>query len=113
MNNENTKTTTPILFVDGMYSNEVSEKAPEWLLGSISVQPEKLAMWLQANLALKNEKGYINLTVKRSKAGKRFISVDTYKKPTASAPQPNTESEYTLADVYPEQPPVLDFDTIN
>ena len=109
MNNENTNQ-NPILFVDGMYSNEVSEKAPEWLLGSLSVQPEKLAMWLQANLALKNEKGYINLTVKRSKAGKRFISVDTYKKP-ATEPVKNPEPEYTLADVYPEQEP-LDFDTI-
>lgn len=110
MNNENTQNKT--IFVEGMYSNEVSEKAPEWLLGSLSVQPEKLAMWLQANLALKNEKGYINLVVKRSKTtGKRFISVDTYKKP-APEPQPNTESQYTLADIYPEQAP-LDFDTVN
>lgn len=113
MNNENTNQNQTI-FVEGMYSNEVSEKAPEWLLGSLSIQPEKLAMWLQANLALKNEKGYINLIVKRSKTtGKRFISVDTYKKPSpAPAPQPNTEAEYTLADLYPEQEP-LNFENIN
>lgn len=110
MNNETTQ--NPILFVDGMYSNEVSPTAPEFILGSISVQPEKLAMWLQSNLALKNEKGYINLTVKRSKAGKRFISVDTYKKAT-TAPETakGTEPEYTIADIYPEGEP-LNFDNL-
>ena len=87
---EQTQNKQEIILVDGLYSNEVSDKAPEYILGSLSVQPEKLALWLQANLHLKNEKGYINLIVKRSKTtGKRYISVDTFKKKQeAPAPMP-------------------------
>jgi hypothetical protein len=104
------QTNNQILFVDGMYSNEVSPNAPDFILGSLSIQPEKLALWLQANLALKNEKGYINLTVKRSKAGKRFISVDTYKKKQ----EPQNNEAMTLDDIQIQPAFDLpDWDSIN
>lgn len=98
MNDNNT------IFVEGMYSNEVSDKAPDFILGSLSIQPMKLATWLQANAKLANEKGYINLVIKRSKAGKRFISVDTYKK---AQPQQAEDPQFTLEDIQ-EQPQGFD-----
>lgn len=99
-----------IIYVDGLYSNEVSEKAPEWILGSLSIHPMKLAAWLQANQGLQNEKGYIKLIVKRSKDGKRYISVDTWKKSTPE-PQHGSELQYTLDDIDPQ--PAFDLPEFN
>lgn len=91
-----------IIYVDGLYSNEVSDKAPEFILGSLSIEPMKLATWLQANQKLQNEKGYIKLVVKRSKStGKRYVSVDTWKKSEEQPPTP-TEPQYTLEDIDPQ-----------
>jgi hypothetical protein len=101
MNNE-------IIYVDGLYSNEVSEKAPEWILGSLSIQPMKLATWLQANQKLQNEKGYIRLIVKKSKDGKRYISVDTWKK---ESPAPVSDVQYSLQDIDPQ--PAFDLPEFN
>lgn len=69
-----------IIFVEGLYSNEVSPKAPDFILASQSIHVEKLSKWLQEHKDLANEKGYINITTKLSKEGKRYIHVDTYKK---------------------------------
>lgn len=95
-----------IIFVEGLYSNEVSDKAPDFILGSLSIQPMKLVNWIQANLKYQDSKGYIKLTVKRSKAGKRFIAVDTYQK-GAPAPQKGTESQYQV-----EGPEQFDLDML-
>lgn len=98
MNNE-------IIYVDGLYSNEVSDKAPEFILGSLSIEPMKLATWLQANQKLQNEKGYIKLVVKRSKStGKRYVSVDTWKKSEDPRPTPPPQEQYTLEDIESAQP---------
>ena len=67
---------TEIKFVNGLYSNVVSDKAPDWVLANQSIHIEKLITWLQENKALANDKGYINITTKLSKNGKRYISVD-------------------------------------
>lgn len=68
------------IFIDGLYSNEVSPKAPDFILANQSIHVEKLSQWLQEHKDLANEKGYINITTKLSRNGKRYIAVDTYKK---------------------------------
>lgn len=67
---------TEIKFVNGLYSNVVSDKAPDWVLANQSIHIEKLITWLTENKALANDKGYINITTKLSKGGKRYIAVD-------------------------------------
>ena len=89
-----------INFVDGLYSNEVNPKAPEFILANQSIHAEKLSAWLQANKGLANEKGYINITTKLSKGGKRYIAVDTYKKDDTSV-----MPEYPTASINPEDVP--------
>lgn len=89
-----------ITFVEGLYSNEVSAQAPEWILANQSIHVEKLANWLQANKALANEKGYINITTKLSKGGSRYIAVDTYKKE-----EKTVMPEYPTEEINPEDVP--------
>lgn len=79
---DNMENTQPI-FINGFYSNDVPENAPEWILGKGSLHVGKLMEWLINNQFRVNESGYINYIIKRNKKdGKRFVSVDTWKKPT-------------------------------
>lgn len=72
------------IFVSGLYSKDVSDSAPDFILGKLSVQPSQLIAWLTNNRKLEDEKGYINLTVLKNREGKRYIEVDTWK-PTQQA----------------------------
>jgi hypothetical protein len=70
------------IFINGIYSNEVPANAPDWILGRGAIHPGKLMQWLVENQDKAGETGYINYVIKRNKKdGKRFISVDTWKKP--------------------------------
>ena len=92
------------IFVDGLYSNEVSPKAPDFILANQSIHVQKLTDWLQANKGLANEKGYINITTKLSKGGKRYIEIDTYKKEDTKSEVP-VVPEYPQEDINPEDVP--------
>lgn len=66
-------------FPAGIYFNEKYPTAPEYVLGSISIQKEKLMEWLVT--AEVNEKGYLKLGILRSKSDpkKIYMNVDNYK----------------------------------
>jgi len=66
-----------IVFTKGMYFNEPSEKAPDFIKGSISIEPKQFTNWLRENYN-KNEK-YIKIDLKISKAGKAYSCLNTYK----------------------------------
>lgn len=73
---------TEKIFVNGLISKDVSDTAPEFILGKLSVKVSELAKWLEENKGIA-ENDWINLTVKRSgTSGKRYIEVDTYKPKT-------------------------------
>ncbi len=91
-----------LIFVDGLYSNPVSDKAPSWILGSLSIKPDVLVEWLQNNENLKNERGYINLKIQMSKAGKRMVVVDTWKKETQDVRNDTSEPDMPSFDFLPE-----------
>lgn len=63
-------------FVAGMYFNQPHEKAPDFVLGSISIRPIDFIAWL--SLQKQNEKGYIKISIKKSKAGKIYSELDEY-----------------------------------
>jgi len=71
MNNEET------IFADGMYFNEPSDKAPDFIKGSISVEPKRFTEWMREHYN-KDEK-YIRIDLKISKAGKPYTSLSTFK----------------------------------
>lgn len=67
------------IFTEGIYLNKVHEKAPAFIVANVSIHLEKAIAWMQANKHLADEKGYIRLTGKESKQGKRYFEVDTWK----------------------------------
>ena len=71
-----------IVFADGIFFNERRDNAPDYVLGSISIKPEELSKWLGSQKT--DAKGYVRLQIKRSKNGKPYVALDSWK-PTARA----------------------------
>lgn len=70
------------IFVNGLLSKDVPDTAPEFILGKNSIKVDDLINWLQENRHLADENGWINTITKRSQTtGKRYIEVDTWKRP--------------------------------
>ena len=67
------------------------DKAPDFVLGTLIITPNDLFTWMKANDQYTTEyegKKQLKLQLKKSKAGKLYASVDTWK------PEPkNTPSE--------------------
>ena len=61
----------------GFYFDEPKENAPNWVVGKVSINKEQFLGWLEKQKA--NDKGYVRLDVKRSKEGKIYASLDTWK----------------------------------
>ena len=70
-------------YAQGLYFNEPHERAPDFVLGSISVKPGEFANWMKENSEAKDAKGYLRLDVKKSKNGKVYVALSTWK-PDAS-----------------------------
>lgn len=67
------------IFVDGFYSNDVSDTAPEFILGRGSLHINKLKKFLEENEKYA-VKGYLDYTILRSKdAGSRYVALDLYR----------------------------------
>ena len=69
-------------FAEGIYYKPPSEKAPDFVLGNLSLQRERLIKWLESK-----EGDYVNLKILRSRGGKEYIEVDTWKPSHAAKPQ--------------------------
>lgn len=67
------------IFISGLYSQEVSDKAPSFILGKGSIHVDKMIKWLEENRDLAGERGYINWTLLEGKTGTRYFEVDTWK----------------------------------
>lgn len=66
---------TEIEFVDGLFFKEPRAQAPDYVKGSISIQPAKLAAWLQKYQGQE----WVNIDVKESKGGKVYCAVNDWK----------------------------------
>lgn len=81
-------------FADGFIFKR-NEKAPEWVIGSISVKVDEAITFLKNN----EKKGWVNLQVKRGRSGNPYIELDTFEpkgntpKETAPPPPPAAEPE--------------------
>lgn len=81
------------IFVDGMGFKDPSDKAPDFVLGSLWIRPDDLIEWIGNN----RDGDYINIKLLRSKNGKPYLELDTWK--------PNTEAR---PDATPKAAPVSD-----
>lgn len=65
------------LFIDGFYSEDVPETAPEWILGKGSIGIDKMIAFLNANRHIAVN-GAIKYTIKMAKTGRRYVEVDHF-----------------------------------
>lgn len=91
-------------FVDGLYLNKLSDKAPDFIKASVSIHVDKMIAWLEKNRLLVNEKGYINLKGLESKEGKPYFEVDTWS-PTGNKPKAPKVPEYAEEEINPDDIP--------
>lgn len=63
-------------FPEGIYFNR-NDKAPDFVVGSVAVIPEKFMEWLHKQE--KDEKGYVRLDVLKSKQGNIYMALNTWK----------------------------------
>jgi len=91
-------------FPEGLFVKAPHEKAPDWVIGTISIKRKHLGNWLRGK---RDE--WINLDIKLSRNGKWYACVNTYKKPDKPAESNCCESHETASDRTSQNlPPVTD-----
>lgn len=65
-----------IEFAKGLYFNPPHERAPDFVLGSLSIRPDDFSSWLSEQVP--NERGYVRIAIKRSRDGKVYAALDTW-----------------------------------
>lgn len=83
-----------IEFVDGLFFKEPRAQAPDYVKGSISIQPGKLAAWCQTHAG----EEWVNVDVKESKGGKVYCAVNDWKPEGAQKPQRQERKPVANAD---------------
>jgi len=63
-----------IIFCDG-FNFDRRENAPDFVVGRLSAKVEKAKEFLDAH---KNERGYVNMNIKRGKSGAYYLDLDTW-----------------------------------
>jgi len=63
-------------FIDGLRFWPPHEKAPDFVVGKLSIQPNALRAWLEQ--CIPNDKGFVNAEIKKSREGKFYIALDEY-----------------------------------
>lgn len=64
------------IFAEGIYFDR-NEKAPEWVIGRLGINRDKAIAWLLEQPV--SDRGYLNLNIARSKNGKAYVELDTWK----------------------------------
>jgi hypothetical protein len=83
------------IFADGFHFDKPRENAPSFVLGRISVRVNDAITFLNDH---KNERGFVTIDVKESKAGNVYCELDTYR-PT------NKPVEYPTDEINPDDIP--------
>ena len=66
-----------IIFADGFSFRKPHENAPDFVKGSISVKVDEAIAFLEQ---YRNEDGWVNIDLKKSKGGKLYLSLNTYRR---------------------------------
>ena len=90
-----------VVFANGMFVKERDQKTPEFILGRFSFKAEEFIALLNQ---YKNAAGYVNIDLKKSKAGKKYFEVNTWglELPPQGAPQAQGAQGYVAQN--PPQP---------
>jgi hypothetical protein len=68
------------IFADGFVFKR-NEKAPEFVIGRMSIKVEEAIAFLQSN----ESNGWVNLGVKQARSGNYYVELDTFKPSNDSA----------------------------
>lgn len=71
------------IFADGFVFKR-NEKAPDFVIGSMSVKVEEATAFLRNNA----KNGWVNLQVKTSQGGKYYVELDTFEPKAQQSPAP-------------------------
>lgn len=74
------------IFADGMSVKKPHENAPEFIKLNISFKVDDFIKFLET---YKNESGWVNVDLKKSKAGKLYCQLNNYKKATPEGYTPD------------------------
>jgi hypothetical protein len=65
-------------YPEGLWANPPHERAPDFIVCTISISKERFAKWLDLQAA--DAKGYIKLDVKKSREGDKYnVEINTYR----------------------------------
>ena len=65
----------------GIFVNDPHEKAPEWVLGSLAIDVNTFSNWLMDQTETEKEpEKYVRFDILRSKEGKPYLRLNTFKK---------------------------------
>jgi hypothetical protein len=68
-----------------------NDNAPEWAIGKLSIKAQEAIQFINE----KNNGGWLNLEIKKSKEGKFYIELDTYEaKPKVEVKEVKEEMPY-------------------
>jgi len=78
-------------FADGFIFKR-NEKAPDFVIGSISVKVDEAITFLKNN----EKKGWVNLQVKKGRSGNPYIELDTFEPKGKAKPKEEPEDDGNL-----------------
>lgn len=81
---------TKRIFVDGMRFEKPKPGAPEWLKGKISIKADDCIKFIRNNA---NDKGWMNIDLKRSKEGKLYLELNTFNAPKTPSETSQNDSD--------------------
>lgn len=85
-----------IIFIDGLKFDKPNEGAPEFIKGKLSIHAERLTKFIAEH---KNENGYINIDLKKSKEGKLYLALNNYKKDGVVTEKPKGNEQIAPDDI--------------
>lgn len=79
------------IFTDGLVFRMPSEKAPDFILLQMAVNSTKFFRWCQEH---QDERGWVNITIKRSQKGTVYADLDTWKPQKKEDYETRTDKEF-------------------
>lgn len=64
------------IMADGMFFKDKHQNAPEWVIGKISIKIDEFSKFVKEH---KGTNEYLNFDILRSKGGKAYVTLDTWK----------------------------------
>ena len=76
---------------EGIFLKPPHSGAPSWVKGQIGIKVDKAIEWLNQN---QNDRGYVNLDLNESKAGKLYLILNVYVSQKPETQEPEEEDPF-------------------